>query len=73
VKPTGRRIPTSLFTGEAYAEDHRAKAKRASDAMMKMVKIDIAALQACICGNDGGARAGSLMPETSPLESVETR
>lgn len=32
--------------GEMMASPDRAKAKRAADAMMKMVKIDIAALQA---------------------------
>ena len=32
--------------GEMMAEPDRAKAKRASDAMLKMVKIDIAALKA---------------------------
>jgi predicted 3-demethylubiquinone-9 3-methyltransferase (glyoxalase superfamily) len=31
----------------------RAKAKRASDAMMKMVKIDIAALRAAFAGTTG--------------------
>jgi hypothetical protein len=50
VKSRPSRIPSSPFAGEAYAEDHRAKAKRASDAMMKMVKIDIAALQAAFAG-----------------------
>jgi hypothetical protein len=35
------------------AEPDRAKAKRASDAMMKMVKIDIAALQAAFAGTTG--------------------
>ena len=37
-------IPTLL--GKLMADSDKAKAKRASDAMMKMVKIDIAALQA---------------------------
>jgi predicted 3-demethylubiquinone-9 3-methyltransferase (glyoxalase superfamily) len=37
-------VPTAL--GEMMASSDRAGAKRASDAMMKMVKIDIAALQA---------------------------
>jgi predicted 3-demethylubiquinone-9 3-methyltransferase (glyoxalase superfamily) len=39
--------------GEMMAEPDRAKAKRASDAMMKMVKIDIAALQAAFAGSTG--------------------
>ena len=37
-------VPTVL--GEMMASPDRAKSKRASDAMMKMVKIDIAALKA---------------------------
>jgi len=37
-------VPTALT--EMMTSPDRAKAKRASDAMMKMVKIDIAALQA---------------------------
>ena len=37
-------IPTLL--GKLIADPDQAKAKRASDAMMKMVKIDIATLQA---------------------------
>jgi predicted 3-demethylubiquinone-9 3-methyltransferase (glyoxalase superfamily) len=36
--------------GEMMASPDRAKAKRASDAMMKMVKLDIAALQAAFAG-----------------------
>ena len=32
------------------ADPDRAKAKRASDAMLKMVKIDIAALKAAFAG-----------------------
>lgn len=32
------------------ADPHPAKARRASDAMMKMVKIDIAVLQAAFAG-----------------------
>ncbi len=41
-------IPTVL--GEMMASSDRAKAKRASDAMLKMVKIDIAALQSAFAG-----------------------
>ena len=37
-------VPKAL--GEMMSEPDRAKAKRVSDAMLKMVKIDIAALQA---------------------------
>ncbi len=44
-------VPTIL--GEMMAEPDRTKAKRASDAMMKMVKIDIAALQAAYAGTSG--------------------
>jgi predicted 3-demethylubiquinone-9 3-methyltransferase (glyoxalase superfamily) len=44
-------VPTVL--GEMMASPDRAKAKRASDAMMKMVKIDIAALQAAFKGTAG--------------------
>src|SRR5438128_7247098 len=36
--------------GEMMADRDRAKAKRASDAMRKMVKIDIAALKAWFAG-----------------------
>ena len=36
--------------GEMMADPDRAKAKRAADAMMKMVKLDIAALQAAYRG-----------------------
>jgi predicted 3-demethylubiquinone-9 3-methyltransferase (glyoxalase superfamily) len=36
--------------GEMMADPDRAKAKRASDAMMKMVKIDIGALRAAFAG-----------------------
>ena len=42
-------IPTVLF--EMMADPDRVKAKRASDAMLKMVKIDIAALQAAFAGS----------------------
>ena len=41
-------VPTVL--SEMMAEPDRAKAKRASDAMMKMVKIDIDVLQAALAG-----------------------
>jgi predicted 3-demethylubiquinone-9 3-methyltransferase (glyoxalase superfamily) len=41
-------VPTVL--AEMMTDPHPAKAKRASDAMMKMVKIDIAALQAAYSG-----------------------
>jgi predicted 3-demethylubiquinone-9 3-methyltransferase (glyoxalase superfamily) len=47
-------VPTIL--GEMMAESDRAKAKRASDAMMKMVKIDIAALQRAFTGGAGVAQ-----------------
>ena len=41
-------VPTVL--GEMMANPHRAKAKRAADAMLKMVKLDIAALKAAYAG-----------------------
>jgi len=41
-------VPKVLF--EMMANPDRAKAKRASDAMLKMVKLDIAALQAAFAG-----------------------
>ena len=41
-------VPTVL--GKMMADPDRAGAKRASDAMMKMVKIDIAALRAAFSG-----------------------
>lgn len=44
-------VPTVL--GQMMAAPDRAKAKRASDAMMKMIKLDIAALQAAFAGNAG--------------------
>ena len=47
-------VPTVL--GEMMAEPDRAKAKRASDAMMKMVKIDIAALRAAVTGTTKASR-----------------
>ena len=42
-------VPTVL--GDMMADPDRAKAKRAADAMLKMVKIDIAALQSAYTGN----------------------
>jgi predicted 3-demethylubiquinone-9 3-methyltransferase (glyoxalase superfamily) len=44
-------VPSIL--GEMMADPDRAKAKRASDAMMEMVKLDIAALQAAFEGTTG--------------------
>jgi predicted 3-demethylubiquinone-9 3-methyltransferase (glyoxalase superfamily) len=44
-------VPTVL--GEMMAGTDRARAKRASDAMMKMVKIDIAGLQRAFEGKTG--------------------
>jgi len=41
-------VPTVL--GDMMADPDRAKAKRAADAMLKMVKIDIATLQAAYTG-----------------------
>jgi predicted 3-demethylubiquinone-9 3-methyltransferase (glyoxalase superfamily) len=41
-------VPTVLF--EMMAAPDRVKAKRASDAMLKMVKLDIATLQAAFAG-----------------------
>jgi hypothetical protein len=41
--------------------------------MMKMVKFDIAELQAAFGGTTGGAGAGSLMPEICRPESAEIR
>jgi predicted 3-demethylubiquinone-9 3-methyltransferase (glyoxalase superfamily) len=46
-------VPTVMF--EMMASPDRAKSKRASDAMMKMVKFDIAALQAAFAGTAGGS------------------
>jgi predicted 3-demethylubiquinone-9 3-methyltransferase (glyoxalase superfamily) len=48
-------VPTVL--GKLMAEPDRAKAKRVSDALMKMVKIDIAALQAALAGTTGKEKA----------------
>jgi len=42
-------VPTVL--GDIMADPDRAKAKRAADAMLKMVKIDIATLQAAYTGS----------------------
>jgi predicted 3-demethylubiquinone-9 3-methyltransferase (glyoxalase superfamily) len=42
-------VPSAL--GEMMMSPDRAKARRASDAMMKMVKIDIAALRAAFAGS----------------------
>jgi hypothetical protein len=39
-----------IVLAEMIADPDRAKAKRASDAMLKMVRIDIAALQAAFAG-----------------------
>jgi len=41
-------VPTVMF--KMMADPDRAKAKRASDAMLKMVKFDIAALEAAFAG-----------------------
>ena len=41
-------VPTVL--GKMMADPDRGKAKRATDAMLKMVKLDIAALQAAFAG-----------------------
>ena len=41
-------VPSALFT--MMADPDRAKAKRATDAMLKMVKLDIATLQAAFAG-----------------------
>jgi predicted 3-demethylubiquinone-9 3-methyltransferase (glyoxalase superfamily) len=42
-------VPTVL--GEMMSDPDRAKAKRAADAMLKMVKIDIAGLHAAFAGS----------------------
>lgn len=44
-------VPRAL--GAMMADADRAKAKRAADAMLKMVKLDIAALQAAFDGKTG--------------------
>lgn len=44
-------VPTVLF--EMMADPDQAKAKRAADAMLKMVKFDIAALKAAYAGTPG--------------------
>jgi predicted 3-demethylubiquinone-9 3-methyltransferase (glyoxalase superfamily) len=43
-------VPTVMF--QMMADPDTAKAKRAADAMMKMVKFDIATLQAAYAGAD---------------------
>ena len=40
--------------GEMMADPDRARAKRAADAMMKMVKIDVAGLQSAFAGRPAG-------------------
>lgn len=44
-------VPTAL--GEMMRSPDRAKAKQAADAMMKMVKLDIAALHTAFAGTSG--------------------
>jgi predicted 3-demethylubiquinone-9 3-methyltransferase (glyoxalase superfamily) len=44
-------VPTVL--GEMMADTDRTRAKRVADVMMKMVKLDIAALQAAYAGTSG--------------------
>jgi predicted 3-demethylubiquinone-9 3-methyltransferase (glyoxalase superfamily) len=44
-------VPTVL--GEMMADPDRAKPKRAAEAMLKMVKLDIAALQTAFAGTSG--------------------
>ena len=48
LRPSWQIVPTVL--SDMMADPDRAKAKRAADAMMKMVKIDIAELQAAYAG-----------------------
>jgi predicted 3-demethylubiquinone-9 3-methyltransferase (glyoxalase superfamily) len=48
-------VPTVL--GEMMASPDRARGRRAADAMLKMVKIDIAALQAAFDGATGARAA----------------
>jgi hypothetical protein len=48
LRPFVQIVPAVL--GEMMADSDRAKAKRAADAMLKMVKLDIAALQAAYDG-----------------------
>jgi len=43
-------VPTAL--AKMMADPDRAKAKRAADAMMKMVKLDVAALEAAYAGEE---------------------
>jgi hypothetical protein len=49
VRPWGLR----KIRGEMMTDPDRAKAKRASDAMTRMVKIDIAVVQAAFAGTTG--------------------
>jgi predicted 3-demethylubiquinone-9 3-methyltransferase (glyoxalase superfamily) len=49
-------VPTVLI--KMMADPDRAKAKRAADAMMKMVKLDIAVLEAAYAGKETAAAPG---------------
>jgi len=49
-------VPTVLT--KMMADPDRAKAKRAADAMMKMVKLDIAVLEAAYAGKETAATPG---------------
>ena len=49
-------VPTVLT--KMMADPDRAKAKRAADAMMKMVKLDIAVLEAAFAGKETAAAPG---------------
>jgi predicted 3-demethylubiquinone-9 3-methyltransferase (glyoxalase superfamily) len=49
-------VPTVLT--KMMADPDRAKAKRAADAMMKMVKLDIAVLEAAYAGKETAAAPG---------------
>jgi len=49
------QIVPAVF-GEMMADPDRAKAKRVTDAMMKMVKFDIAALKAAYSGTRAYSR-----------------
>jgi predicted 3-demethylubiquinone-9 3-methyltransferase (glyoxalase superfamily) len=46
------QIVPAMFD-EMMADPDRARAKRVTDAMLKMIKFDIAALQAAYAGNEG--------------------